>query len=190
MLRAYKCLSQQVFKNGNYRLIPIRDEDKYAIMQWRNEQIDILRQKAPITKEHQEQYFSKVVDRLFEQTQPEQLLFSFLENGVLIGYGGLVHIDWESKNGEISFITATKRNSEEKIFSQDFESYLKLIISVAFDHLNFLKVHTTFYDIPQRVRYKSIIERFNFVQEAELKSHLLINGKMSNVFIYSLINKG
>ena len=189
MQRAYKCLSPQQFVLGKYTLLPIRDEDKYAIMQWRNEQIDILRQRTPITKENQQQYFSKVVDRLFEQGRPDQLLFSFLESDVLIGYGGLVHIDWESKNGEISFITDTKRNSEEKVFKEDFESYLKLIISIAFDHLNFLKVHTTFYDIPQRGGYKSIIENLNFVQEAELKSHILINGKMSNVFIYSLINK-
>ena len=104
MSRNYKCLSQNIFSHEKYALVPIRDEDKYTIMQWRNEQIDILRQKQPLTKERQEQYFAITVANLFTQEKPEQLLFSFLENGVLIGYGGLVHIDWESKNAEIYFL--------------------------------------------------------------------------------------
>ena len=124
MNRTYRCLSQSEFKDGNYKLVAIRDEDKYAIMQWRNEQIDILRQKELLTKEKQEWYFKNIVDKLFEQIYPDQLLFSFLENDVLIGYGGLVHIDWLSKNGEISFITSTERNTSHSQFKEDWGNYL------------------------------------------------------------------
>jgi hypothetical protein len=104
-MRNYRCLTQQEFAKGELKLVPIRDEDKYSIMKWRNEQIAILRQKSPLTKENQEKYFKEVVEKLFETDQPSQLLFSFLEKGNLIGYGGLVHIDWENKNAEISFLT-------------------------------------------------------------------------------------
>jgi hypothetical protein len=89
MNRAYKILKKTTFQNGIYSLVPIREEDKYIIMQWRNEQIDILRQKQVLTKEEQEQYFSATIANLFEQEKPTQLLFSFLENNILIGYGGL-----------------------------------------------------------------------------------------------------
>jgi hypothetical protein len=189
MLRAYKCLSQQVFKSGNYRLIPIRDEDKYEIMKWRNEQINILRQKEYLTSEKQELYFSKVVDRLFDQERPDQLLFGLLENDILIGYGGLVHIDWESKNAEMSFITATERTTNEVLFKRDFKTYLILILSIAFDFLKFIKVHTTFYEINERNLYKSIIEEFDFIQEAKLKRHILVNEKIVNVLMYSCFSK-
>ena len=52
-MRQYKCLHINQFTEGNYTLVPIRDEDKYDILKWRNEQIDILRQQTPLTKEHQ-----------------------------------------------------------------------------------------------------------------------------------------
>lgn len=185
MPRNYKPLLQQEFINGIYKIVPIRDEDKYAIMQWRNEQIDILRQKEPLTKEKQECYFNNVIDKLFEQEKPNQLLFSFLENDILIGYGGLVHIDWESKNAEISFITITDRNKDETTFSKDFESYLLIIFEIAYRFLDFNKLHTTFYDIPERNSYQMVLERLNFSREAHLKSHLFFNDRFVDVFIYS-----
>ncbi|OFY63628.1 MAG: hypothetical protein A3H98_01030 [Bacteroidetes bacterium RIFCSPLOWO2_02_FULL_36_8] len=189
MHKTYKCLSQQEFMHGKYKLIAIRNEDKYAIMKWRNEQIDILRQKELLTKEKQNFYFRNVVDKLFDQEKPDQLLFSFLENDRLIGYGGLVHIDWESRNAEISFLTATERNADDKLFSKDFSNYLHIILSISFYYLKFIKVHTTFYEISQRHLYKSIVKEFNFIREAKLKNHILINGKITNVLIYSCFGK-
>lgn len=183
MQRVYKCLSKQEFTQGKYKLVPIRDEDKYAIMQWRNEQIDILRQKEPLTKEKQEWYFSNVVDKLFEQETPNQLLFSFLENEILIGYGGLVHIDWESKNAEISFITATERNEDKNQFTNDWNSYLNVLKKVADLDLGFNKIYTYAYDI--RPRLFQVLISSNFVEEARLKDHISIDNKLHDVVIHS-----
>src|SRR5210317_2900 len=99
----YRCLNQNIFKNDDYSLVPIRMEDRYDIMRWRNEQIYHLRQKEPLTESQQDQYFEEVVSKLFDQEEPDQILFSFLEGAQLIGYGGLVHINWEDKNAEVSF---------------------------------------------------------------------------------------
>jgi len=93
MLRVYKCLSQQEFKSGKYTLAPIREDDKYEIMKWRNGQLYHLRQQKPLSENEQEKYFSIVISPLFEQEQPAQVLFSYLENETCIGYGGLVHIN-------------------------------------------------------------------------------------------------
>ncbi|MDP5048190.1 MAG: hypothetical protein NWQ39_07260, partial [Saprospiraceae bacterium] len=79
-MNKFKCLTQQEFSNGEYKLIPIRFEDRYEIMKWRNEQIYHLRQKVPLTIEQQDVYFEKVVAKLFDQEQPNQILFSFLKN--------------------------------------------------------------------------------------------------------------
>ena len=113
-MRAYKCLNKQEFSSGPYTLVPIRHEDRFEIMNWRNEQIYHLRQAEPLTNEQQDWYFENVIANLFEQENPNQILFSFLKNGECIGYGGLVHINWIDKHAEISFIMNTE--SETKLF--------------------------------------------------------------------------
>jgi hypothetical protein len=188
MQRTYKCLSQQEFVNENYKLVPIRDEDKYEIMQWRNEQIDILRQKEVLTEEKQEWYFKNVVAELFEQEKPNQLLFSFLENDILIGYGGLVHINWESKNAEISFLTVTERNVNQNQFVNDFKFYLKILKKIVESSLKFIKIFTYAYDIRPYL-FQALIEN-DFVEEARLKKHIIIDNKSHDVIIHSYFSIG
>jgi hypothetical protein len=68
-MNTYKALNKQFFSNGRYSLVPIRFEDRYNIMQWRNEQIYHLRQAKPLTQEDQDAYFENVVAKLFDQEQ-------------------------------------------------------------------------------------------------------------------------
>jgi hypothetical protein len=103
----YKVLNKQVYCFGEYFIVPIRIEDRYDIMQWRNKQMYHLRQAEPLTKAKQDDYFENVVTKLLIQQQPKQLLFSFLKGEQCIGYGGLVHINWIDKNAEIPFIMET-----------------------------------------------------------------------------------
>ena len=183
MQRIYKCLSQKEFVYDNYKLVPLRDEDKYAIMRWRNEQIDILRQKEPLTKEMQEAYFSTVVDKLFLEDRPSQLLFSFLENNILTGYGGLVHIDWERRTAEISFLTATDRNKDAQQFSNDWSVYLKILKKISDICLGFSKIFTYSYDI--RPQLYKVLNENNFVEEQRIKDHVIIKNKSYDVLINS-----
>jgi RimJ/RimL family protein N-acetyltransferase len=183
MSRNYKCLSEFKFQNGNYSLVAIRDKDKYAIMEWRNEQIDILRQKELLTKKEQENYFATVVSDLFEQEKPQQLLFSFLEDNILIGYGGLVHIDWKNKNAEISFITETKRNIEIDQFINDWDCYLKILKEIAKEELHFTKIYTYAYDLRPHL-YDALLKS-DFIEETRLKDHVVINNKNYDVLIHA-----
>jgi signal-transduction protein with cAMP-binding, CBS, and nucleotidyltransferase domain len=107
-MRNYKCLSVSKFESNGFHIEALRNEDQYEIMDIRNQQIYHLRQLEPLTKEQQENYFATIVAGLFEQEKPNQLLFSFFENGNFIGYGGLVHINWVDKNAEISFVMKTE----------------------------------------------------------------------------------
>jgi len=97
-MNSYKVLNQDVFTHKDYSLVPIRMQDRYDIMKWRNEQIYHLRQAKPLTKEEQDEYFNNIVAKLFEEEQPKQILFSFLKGEECIGYGGLVHINWNNMN--------------------------------------------------------------------------------------------
>ena len=183
MNRTYKCLSQREFQSGKYKLIPLRDEDKLHIMQWRNDQIDVLRQDEPLTIEHQLNYFKNVVSKLFDQIMPNQLLFSFMEDEKVIGYGGLVHIDWKSRNAEISFLTETQRANTERLFIDDWMHYLKLVKEIARNNLSFLKIYTYSYDI-RPLLYDALSHNL-FIQEGRLADHVLINGKIRDVLIHS-----
>lgn len=183
-MRTYKCLQINEFQTGNFKLVPIRDEDKYAIMRWRNEQIDILRQKQPLTKEQQENYFATVVSGLFMQEKPQQLLFSFLENDILIGYGGLVHIDWINQNAELSFLVATELEAVR--FEEYWCRYLDLIEKIVFEQLNFHKVYTYAFDL--RPKLYLVLEQNNFFKEAVLREHCRFDDIFINVVIHSKIN--
>ena len=73
----YKCLKQQEFTLGDYSIVPLRYDDRFSIMKWRNEQIYHLRQARPLTTEDQQRYFDKVVANLYDQQKPDQILFSY-----------------------------------------------------------------------------------------------------------------
>jgi RimJ/RimL family protein N-acetyltransferase len=184
MARIYKNINSTTFKEGNYSLVPIRDEDKYEIRDWRNSQIEVLRQENFLSLEEQEHYFKTVVDKLFEVEEPKQLLFSFLESDVLIGYGGLVHIDWEKKTAEISFLTETSRNASSEIFISDWINYLSIIKKIANDYLNFNSIFTYAYDL--RPNLYIALQKVGFSETNRYKNHIQIGNKNVDVVIHTL----
>ena len=182
--RSYKALKKQVYADGQYRLVPIQDKDKYDIMRWRNEQIYHLRQPRPLTKEDQEQYFSKVIRQLFVEEKPNQLLFSYLKDGECIGYGGLVHIDWESRHAEVSFIMKTEL--ETSGFGFHWSQYLTLLQQIAFGDLKFRKVFTYAFDL--RPQLYPVLEKNGFALEGRLRDHVLYDGRFFDVLIHAKYN--
>jgi RimJ/RimL family protein N-acetyltransferase len=183
MNRTYKNINSDTFINGIYSLVPIRDDDKYDIMNWRNNQLDILRQETLLSIEQQEHYFKTVVDKLFDEDEPKQLLFSFLENNKLIGYGGLVHIDWDSKTAEISFLTETSRNKNVDVFISDWVNYLTILKKVASDYLNFKSMFTYAYDL--RPHLYIALQEAGFTEINRHKNHIQIEDKKVDVVIHS-----
>ena len=185
--RIYKCLDKFSFEGNNgYSLVPLRMEDKYLIMQWRNEQLYHLRQPASLTQIDQDLYFNTTVAQLFEQEQPDQLLFSYLDpNQVCIGYGGLVHINWRDQHAEISFIMATEL--EKKYFSIHWKRYLSLIEQLAFTALKFHKIFTYAFDL--RPHLYAVLEENRWIREAVLKDHFLHKNNYLDVVIHAKINE-
>lgn len=182
--RSYSSLKQQVFTKETYSIVPIREQDRYAIMKWRNEQIYHLRQVKPLTKKDQDAYFDTVIQELFKQKNPSQILFSFLQNKTCIGYGGLVHINWVDKNAEISFIMDTKL--EEKHFQQHWLKYLTLIEDAAFKDLELHKIFVYAFDL--RPHLYETLEVAGYFMDARLAEHCFFNGAYKDVVIYSKIN--
>ena len=164
--------------------MPIRFEDRLDIMKWRNEQIYHLRQSKLLTENDQNAYFENVVSKLFNQEQPNQILFSFLKNDKCIGYGGLVHINWIDRNAEISFIMDTEL--EAKHFDTIWSIYLDLIDEVAFNEMKIHKISTYAYDI--RPKIYPLFERANYKREAVLRDHKFFDDHYVDVVIHAKIN--
>lgn len=180
-MNEYKCLKNQRFEINEFSLVPIRSEDQLLIMKWRNEQIYHLRQAKPLTEADQKNYFESIVSKLFEQQNPNQLLFSFLKNGQCIGYGGLVHINWIDKNAEISFIMDTKL--EKDFFEKIWSNYLTLIEKIAFTEISFHKIFTYAFDL--RPHLYTMLSKNGLKEEARLKEHCYFEGKFIDVLIHT-----
>jgi RimJ/RimL family protein N-acetyltransferase len=175
-----------VSADSRYQLRPIHWDDRDAIRQWRNAQIDVLRQVDPLSASEQDSYFSKIVLPQLTQGKPEQILFAFLEDSQLVGYGGFVHIVWSAHCAEVSFLTDIDR-TEQHIFSQDWSEYLTLLVTLA-QKIGFHKLTTETYGIrPDLIK---ILENFGFTQEGMLRDHHLINGSPVDSFAHAyLINR-
>lgn len=180
----YKYLKQQQFSLGRYSIVPIRYEDRFDIMKWRNEQIYHLRQSRPLTEEDQQCYFDNVVAKLFNHPRPDQFLFSYLDRECCIGYGGLVHINWIDKNAEISFIMNTQL--EKDCFMAHWSNFLTMLKELAFKELGLHKIYTYAFDL--RPHLYSVLESNGFVREATLKDHCLFQGEYKDVVLHALIN--
>lgn len=181
--KTYKVLNQNSFSKEEFSIIPIRYEDRFKIMEWRNEQVYHLRQSSLLTKTDQENYFTNVVSQLFDKDKPNQILFSYLKDGECIGYGGLVHINWIDRNAEISFIMKTEL--EEKEFEKHWGIYLELLEQVAFKELKLHKIYTYAFDL--RPHLYEAIENKGFIKEATLKEHCLFEGDFIDVVIHKKI---
>ena len=181
----YLCLQHQGQHLGDYSIVPLRYEDRFSIMKWRNEQIYHLRQARPLTEDDQQRYFDNVVSKLYDNPNPDQILFSYLEEGVCLGYGGLVHINWIDRNAEISFVMDTCLEKDH--FAEHWSNYLTMLKAVAFDDLGLHKIYTYAFDL--RPHLYTMLTANGFVHEATLKDHCFFDGNYKDVVIHSFFNK-
>ncbi len=183
----YKVLKKNTFIYNGYSLIPIRMMDMECIRQWRNAQLDVLRQKKALTPNQQKIYFKNIVKPLFSDKQPNQLLFSFIKGTKLIGYGGLVHISWFDKRSEMSFLLDNSRAKNKKYYKEDMLSFISLIKTVCFDELCFNKLFVETYSF--RDYHISILNEAGFIEEGRLRKHIFENGNYYDSIIHSILKE-
>ena len=81
----------------------------------------------------------------FEVKQPSQILLSVLYNSILVGYGGLVNINWFDQKSEVSFLLKPDFENSEKLKGYIFPIFLQLIANLAFQNLGLNKIWTETY---------------------------------------------
>jgi RimJ/RimL family protein N-acetyltransferase len=162
-------------------LRPIHVEDAEQIRQWRNSQLEVLRQPGPLSPEDQARYFEAVVRPQFDLEYPDQILLAYLDGDELIGYGGIVHICWPDLRGEVSFLTSLER-AQGPDYEKDFGIFLELLKHAAGQGLRLRKLTGETYDI--RERHVQVLESSGFVFEGRMHDHVLIQGRYVDGLIH------
>jgi RimJ/RimL family protein N-acetyltransferase len=178
----YACLKRSVFSKDEYQMVPLRKRDILQIKDWRNAQMLYLRQQHPLTDEDQVRYYETAVMPTFSQAQPRILLFSFLKDGELIGYGGPTNLDWVSRRAEVSFLLETMRAADLQTAAREFSVYLALLKEVVFGGLGFNRLFSETYDV--RPWLVAVLESQGFVYEGRMRRHVYKDGR----FIDSLLH--
>lgn len=183
--RGFSILSDKSFSHGAYSISSIKMSDAMPVMHWRNEQIDALRQRDPLTEESQREYFEKVVKVEFPKSQPNFILLRFTYQKKLIGYGGLVHINWQDKRAEVSFLLETIRAKNIGQYLSEFKIFLKLIKSVAFTQFALNEITTESYS--HRQHHVQAIEECGFKRDGILRNHVRIDGNWADAVLGSCL---
>ena len=185
MSKGYACLASKKIEEAGYRLESVRAEDIELIRQFRNQQKKVLRQKNEISEAEQKAYFAKNIFPDFENQRPSQILLSFFSADQFIGYGGLVHLDWESGRGEISFLLETSRAQNPAQYERDFSQFLRLITRVGFQALGLNKIFTETYDV--RPTHIQILEKHGLRLEGRLRQHISVEGQLVDSLFHGLL---
>lgn len=182
----YKCLKRnQLDSRLGYQFVPVRQEDLELIRLWRNDQMDVLRQKVIISPQEQKSYFQTIIFPNFSHHQPKQILFSYLYEKACIGYGGLTHLDWEASHAEVSFLMKTERTRDASLYEQDFTQFLALLYRVAFEDLNLHRLFTETFAF--RKAHIAILEKCGFQLEGVLRDHIFKQGTWHHSLIHGLL---
>ncbi|QMU28980.1 GNAT family N-acetyltransferase [Adhaeribacter radiodurans] len=183
----YQALSKESYFFQDYSIVTLRESDIFLIKEWRNSQLAVLRQKAPLTNTDQENYYRQAVLPIFTQSQPKIILFSFLKNNTCIGYGGLTNIDWESRRFEMSFLVDPVIYQNQEQYQVSFSAFITLMKQVAFEDLNFNRIFTETYDI--RPYHIAILEQNGFQFEGRMRQHVVIDQQLVDSLLHGFLKE-
>jgi len=184
-LSGYQLLDGFYETIGEYAISSIKLEDAEPIRIWRNQQISALRQSSILSKDEQRSYFEKVIEPSFSNKKPKQILLRYTFNNNLIGYGGLVHLNWTDLKGEVSFLLDSNRTKDTKQYSIECKTFLKLIKKCAFEQLGLNKIST--YAYSHRKNHVQTIESAGFTREGVLRQDTIVDGNWVDAILASCL---
>lgn len=183
----YKLLEGFDGRFREYEIRSVRQVDALPIMRWRNAQIHALRQSEPLTEQKQLSYFHEIVFPSFSQEHPPLVILSFLREKKLIGYGGIVHLDWKAKRGEVSFLLDPERTEDKQSYGLELGTFLTLLKRLAFRHLSLNRLTTEAYDT--RPWHLKVIEANGFRLEGILRQHTWKDGHFSDAHLHACLRE-
>ena len=181
----YACLTRPLIALGDYAVRSVQPEDIEEIRQWRNAQMDVLRQQAALTPEDQTSYYARHVWPVMSQAEPANILMTFLHRGQRIGYGGLVHLAWPHRRAEVSFLVSPDIAGDSAQYAQAFDAFFRLMKILAFDDLQLNRLTTETY--VSRPAHIARLEAAGFRPEGRLRGHVRIDGDYIDSLIHGCV---
>ena len=185
-MTAYACLPRPHIARHNRAVRTIAPADIEPVRQWRNAQMAVLRQQHEISPAEQVAYFERQIWPTLADPQPHNLLVAYLLDGQLIGYGGLVHIAWDHRRAEVSFLLDPVRTHDLAGYRSDFLAFLQLMKTLAFDDLKLQRLFTETY--ATRQHHISVLEAADFRLEGRLRQHVRIDGQPVDSLIHGCLD--
>jgi hypothetical protein len=171
----------QTLKSNNIQLEAVDKTQIEQIRVWRNKQISVLRQDTLISKEEQIEYFERFVFPEYSSKEPKQILLSIKKGKDFIGYGGMVNINWQKQEPEISFLLSPEFAEKKDQYSTIFTEFINLIIQLA-SQKSIKKLFTETFDF--RIHHIHILEKAGFNCKKKLLNRKIINNQMVNSIIH------
>lgn len=173
-----------IFEFNGRRFFPLEKPHLEKLREWRNAQMNVLRQWKPLTDHNQEKWFQEISEAV------NQVVFSIVTfdkdgNERFIGYSGLVYIDHINKRAEISFLVDPERASKRGIYKEDFTAALRALCEYGFNQLNLNKIFAETFEF--RKYHIEILEKFGFKRDGVLREHQYVNGKYWDSIIHSIL---
>lgn len=162
----------------------IKREHLSKLKDRRNSQMNILRQDKLLTDADQEKWFKLI------NNDNSQVIFIISElncknSNKLIGYCGIVNIDYENSKGEISFLVDSERINNLPLYREDFLSALYVLCCYGFENISLSTLYTETYLF--RKHHIEILEEFGFKQGKILKERKLVDGIYWDSIIHSVL---
>lgn len=156
----YRLLSKYSFEADGLLLRPVEPRDIESIRLWRNAQIDVLRQSQEITSDQQETYFNERIWPGKSSLRPREILLSIEQVGHLVGYGGLVHIEWDKEIAELSFLLDPSLENHFTSKRGILTGFVKILSRVAFENIGLQAIWTETFDF--RREHIAVLEDAGF----------------------------
>jgi RimJ/RimL family protein N-acetyltransferase len=184
----YRALSSGHYIESDLDLKPVKPSEIESIRTWRNAQLEVLRQKRAISKRQQRRYFRNEVFADYSNVYPRQILFSIRESGELIGYAGLVHIDWSNQRAEVSFLLDPRISEGTQRYTGVFKSTLRILKRVAFSDLGLNRIFTETFS--GRSSHVDVLVSCGFVEEGRMREHIFHDGTFRDSQIHAILKNG
>jgi hypothetical protein len=167
----YRILNNKTYLFSDYTVKPLSFYALMRIRRWRNDQINILRQKEKLSKLKQFLYYMEVVKFQMDKN-PKNILFGYYFNKKLIGYGGFVHIDWINLSCELSFLLDTKYY-ETNEYELHFLNINSMVLGIAFLELGFNAIRTETYNV--RPIHLKCINEIGFKEQSSSNDNIIFH---------------
>lgn len=182
----YRVMAQTpVLKDGDLSARPLEPEHIEAIRNWRNNQMDVLRQSQPISAAEQVAYFDRAIWPDKASDIPANILLGLFEKDRFIGYGGLVHLAWDYGRAEISFLLDSHLEGDQARVERLFSRWLRLMQTLAFDHLGLSRLTTETYEM--RDLHLRLLDEAGFQREGRLRDHVVVDGRRMDSVLHGCL---